>query len=81
MKTIYSYHYTKLIHVLRSRRLELGLTQEQVAVELHVSRTWIGKVEQRERRLDLLETWHLCRLYGIPFSEIENILSSDVKRP
>lgn len=81
MKTIHEYCYRNLVDYLKARRHQLGLTQEQVTRQLRVPRTWIGKVEQRERRLDVLETWQLCRLYGITLSEIEKILSSDVKRP
>jgi transcriptional regulator with XRE-family HTH domain len=80
MKTIYDDRYRRLIDRLRSRRLELGLTQEQVARQLKVPRTWPGKIEQCERRLDLLEAWNLCRLYGISLSEIDRILSADDER-
>ncbi len=81
MKTIYDDRYRMLIKRLRSRRLELGLTQERVARQLKVPRTWPGKIEQCERRLDLLEAWNLCRLYGISLSEIDRILSADDERP
>jgi transcriptional regulator with XRE-family HTH domain len=81
MKTIHDQRYVDLVEFLKSRRSSLGLTQEQVARQLRVPRTWIGKVEQRERRLDLLEAWNLCRLYGVRLSEVAKILASDVKRP
>jgi transcriptional regulator with XRE-family HTH domain len=81
VKTIYDDRYRMLIKRLRSRRLELGLTQERVARQLKVPRTWPGKIEQCERRLDLLEAWNLCRLYGISLSEIDRILSADDERP
>ena len=81
MKTIHDSRYSKLIDLLRARRHELGLTQEQVARQLRVPRTWMGKVEQRERRLDFLEGWRLCQLYGLKLSAIEIILSADEKRP
>lgn len=81
VKTIYDDRYRKLIERLRSRRLELGLTQEWVARQLKVPRTWPGKIEQCERRLDLLEAWNLCRLYGVRLSEVAKILASNVKRP
>jgi SpoVK/Ycf46/Vps4 family AAA+-type ATPase len=66
----------QVAEAIKARRKELGLTQEQVTARLCVARSWLGKVEQRERRLDLLEAWNLCRLYGIGFSEIEEILSN-----
>lgn len=81
MKTIYSFQYVRLIEQLKARRHELGLTQEQVTRQLQVPRTWLGKIEQRERRLDVLEAWRLCRLYGTRLGDIDKILSSDEERP
>ena len=81
MKTIHDPHYIHLIERLVARRHELGLTQEQVTQRLRVPRTWMGKVEQCERRLDVLETWRLCRLYGLKALDIEQILANDEKRP
>jgi transcriptional regulator with XRE-family HTH domain len=81
MKTIFDSRYVRLVDLMIARRRELGLSQEQVTRQLQVTRSWIGKVEQRERRLDVLETWLLCRLYGIRMKDIEKTLTSDVKRP
>lgn len=81
MKTIHDPNYVRLIDRLTARRRELGVTQEQVARHLHVARSWCGKVEQRERRLDCLEAWRLCQIYRFEFSEIEAILSAEEKRP
>jgi transcriptional regulator with XRE-family HTH domain len=81
MKTIFDPRYCALIDLLKTRRCELGLSQEQVTRQLQVTRSWIGKVEQRERRLDVLETWLLCRLYGISLKDIEKTMTSAVKRP
>ena len=81
MKTIHDPRYVRLIEHLKARRLALRLTQEQVTRQLHVPRSWMGKIEQRERKLDFLEAWRLCRLYGVSIGEIEKILSVEEKRP
>jgi transcriptional regulator with XRE-family HTH domain len=65
---------------LKRRRRELGLTQAQVAQKLQRSRTWVGKVEQRERRLDVIEVQQLCDLLGMAFSEVEAMLA-EKERP
>lgn len=80
MKTIYDPRYVRLTELLVRRRKELGLTQEQVARKLRRTRSWTGKCEQRERRLDIVEVKLLCELYGIRFADVEAVLA-DAKRP
>ncbi|MBL7077108.1 MAG: helix-turn-helix domain-containing protein [Kiritimatiellae bacterium] len=70
MKTIFNPVYVKLINTLKQCRLERGFTQAHVAHRLGRSRTWVGKVEQCERRLDVIEVRDLCGLYGIDFHEV-----------
>ena len=74
MKTIYDKRYLLFVDKVKARRKELGWGQADVARRLHVPRTWVGKVERRERRVDLVEAWDMCKAYGIPFSDLEAIL-------
>ena len=37
----------------------------ELARRLNVRHTWIGKIEQAERRLDLLEYLRLCEALGV----------------
>ena len=69
-KTIHHPAYVTMIQRLRERRIELGMSQDDVARKLKVSRTWVIKVEQRERRLDFIETVDLCRLYRIKLGDL-----------
>lgn len=73
-KTIHHPAYVAMIERLRKRRLELGLTQEDVASNLKVHRTWLCKVETLERRLDVIETCDLCRIYRIDPSSLVRII-------
>jgi transcriptional regulator with XRE-family HTH domain len=75
-KTIHHPAYNAMIRHLCDRRRELGMTQEDVAGKLGVSRTWVGKVENLERRLDFLETVDLCHLYGIPLHDLARRVGS-----
>lgn len=70
-KTIHHPAYEAMIRRLRRRRVELGLTQREVARKLGVATSWVCKVETCERRLDFLETIDVCRLYRIAVSELE----------
>jgi transcriptional regulator with XRE-family HTH domain len=65
MKTIYSPAYIRLLHRLKSRRIELQIRQQDLAAQLGVSPNWISKVEQRDVRLDVLQFIRLCRLLDL----------------
>ena len=69
--------YITIIDQIKRRRQELGWSQEQVARRLHVPRTWIGKVERRERRLDLVEAWEICRAYRLDIHAVIRELEGD----
>jgi len=69
-KSIYDPAYVRIIESLKQRRLDRGLTQAQVAQKLGRARTWVNKLEQCERRLDVVELRDLCALYGIDFHEV-----------
>ena len=80
VKTIYDERYVRLIERLKQRRQELGLRQEQVARKFHRSRTWVSKVEQRERRLDVVELQDLCDFYGLPLTEVAATLDEEKRQ-
>ena len=64
MKTIFDPRYVRLIDTLRTVRHKAGLTQAQAARRVGMSRVWLGKIERREVRLDVLHFVVLCRVYG-----------------
>ena len=74
MKTIYDPRYRNMIKWLIEARKKQGLSQEQVAVKLGVPRTRITKIESFDRRLDLLETLQLTRLYGLRLADMESVI-------
>ena len=63
-----------MIKWLIEARKKQGLSQEQVAVKLGVPRTRITKIESFDRRLDLLETLQLTRLYGLRLADMESVI-------
>ncbi len=64
-KTIHSGAYLKLIKWLKSCREKKGLSMRDLAEKLDVSHSWVGKIEQGERRLDVLEYVRLCKSLGV----------------
>lgn len=73
-KTIHSRAYKELIAWLRDCRKKKRLSMRDLAAELGVSHSWVGKVEQMERRLDVYEYVELCKCLGIsPNKGIEKL--------
>jgi len=64
-KTIHSDDYQILVTWLKSSRHKKGLSMRELADKLGVPHSWIGKVEQMERRLDVVEYMRLCQCIGI----------------
>ncbi|PIP36480.1 MAG: transcriptional regulator [Desulfobacterales bacterium CG07_land_8_20_14_0_80_52_14] len=64
-KTIYTEDQKRLRNLLKSARLEAGLTQEQLAERLSVPQSFVSKYESGERKLDLIELRNICRALGI----------------
>ena len=56
------------------------MSQHQVAEKLGRSRTWVGKVEQCERRLEVIELRDMCGLYGLDPLEVFAMVAAE-KRP
>ncbi|MCM1518903.1 MAG: helix-turn-helix transcriptional regulator [Pseudoflavonifractor sp.] len=69
MKTIHDRAYLKMLDLLRAKRVENGITQEQLASALGVRQGFVSKVETHERRLDIIELRTICGIIGVPFIE------------
>lgn len=57
-----------LILKLKQARIESGLTQVQVAEKIRKPQSFISKIEQGERRLDVTELSALAKVYKKPIS-------------
>jgi len=55
MKSMYNDAYIEIISKLRAIRIARMLTQQDMASLLGVNQSFISKVENRERRLDIIE--------------------------
>lgn len=62
-----AYQQKKLLVLLRSARIDAGLTQAQLAARLNQDQTFVSKYESAERRLDILELREVCQAIGIDF--------------
>ncbi|ENZ8428712.1 helix-turn-helix domain-containing protein [Klebsiella aerogenes] len=72
MSSIYSDEYQLVIRTLRSARIDQGITQTQLAESLGKPQSFIAKVENGERRLDVIEFAAIARLLSLDPAEILN---------
>ncbi len=62
--SLHSPDYAAIRAELIAMRQRAGLTQRDLAARLGLRHTWVGKSEQGERRVDLLELFAWCRACG-----------------
>lgn len=55
MKSIYTDDYINIISVLRAIRINKNITQAEIAKRLNATQSFVSKVENRGRRLDVIE--------------------------
>ncbi|EFL3109112.1 TPA: helix-turn-helix transcriptional regulator [Escherichia coli] len=72
MSSIYSDEYQLVIKLLRSARIEQRITQTQLAESLGKPQSFVAKVENGERRLDVIEFATIARLLSLDPAEILN---------
>ncbi|WP_261425609.1 helix-turn-helix domain-containing protein [Serratia proteamaculans] len=65
MTPVYSTEYQLVIKILRDARIEKGITQAKVAEALGRPQSFIAKVENGERKLDVVEFALIARLLGV----------------
>ncbi|KHN51225.1 helix-turn-helix domain-containing protein [Pectobacterium fontis] len=70
MASIYSDEYQRVIKSLRKARIAKGITQENLAQALDRPQSFIAKVENGERRLDVVEFIHIARLLSLDPAKI-----------
>ena len=76
-KTIHSEPYKALIGWLKACRKSKKLDMRTLAKLLNLPHSWIGKIETRERRLDLAEYVRLCQALNInPHTGLDLLISA-----
>lgn len=70
MKSIHRKEYKKLLDALVAARKAKGITQQDLADALGKPQSYISKIENGERRLDILEFNELCKIIEVSPAEI-----------
>jgi transcriptional regulator with XRE-family HTH domain len=60
-KSVFTPHYDAFRARLVSMRKAAGLTQRQLAERVKRPRSFVSRIEQGERRLDVIEFYWICR--------------------
>lgn len=69
-KTQHTKKYKQLLAELKKARKAADYTQLEVATYLHKHPPFISKIENGERRIDILELAEICNLYGVKVADI-----------
>lgn len=77
MKSIYSEEYIALLGLLVEARRDAGLTQEQLAKHFDKHQSFIAKIENGERRLDVIEFLKICKVIKADYNAILSHLGSN----
>jgi transcriptional regulator with XRE-family HTH domain len=64
-KTIFTRHYGVLVKKMRAMREAAGLNQRELARLLKREQTLVARIEQGQRRIDMIEFYSFCRALGV----------------
>ena len=73
MKSTYTDAYRVLLNCLVTARKEAGFTQEDLAEKLGRPQSFVSKIENGERRIDVIELLEIAEHLGI---DVPNMLAT-----
>ncbi|QRN35110.1 helix-turn-helix domain-containing protein [Pectobacterium brasiliense] len=80
MASIYSNEYQSVIKILREARIEKGMTQENLANALGRPQSFVAKIENGERRLDVVEFAHIAHLLSVDTSTVLEKIANKIQK-
>ena len=63
--SVWSSGYAAVVKAVVDMREEAGLTQRELAERIGREQSFVGRIETRERRIDLVEFVRICRCCGL----------------
>jgi transcriptional regulator with XRE-family HTH domain len=79
-KTIFTGANRAVVEVLRTARLQAGLTQNELASLIHRDQSHISLIEGSQRRLDLVEFHQIAKALGRDPVELFAAVSAELDR-
>ena len=77
-RPLHDRNYAIVVRLVREIRLEVGLTQVELANRLGVDQSLVSKVERKERRLDIVELRSVCMVLGTSLKAFVNRLDEEI---
>lgn len=78
-KTIYTREYRILLRILKSKRQQKRISQEEMAKKLGAPQSFISKIESGERRMDVMELFRYCEALGIEIVPFVKELVNEIR--
>lgn len=69
----------RFLSVVRRIRVDAGLRQADLARKLGKPQSFVSRYESGERRLDVLELRHICKVLGLSLADFIKELEGDSK--
>lgn len=79
-KAIYRSEYDVFLTLLKSRRVNAGLTQAHCSTALGRPQSFISDVERGVRRLDIIQIYDLCNVLGCDVVELIKEFADEVRK-
>lgn len=77
-KSIHRPEYEQLRKLVREVRIDAGVTQETLSVQLGRSQSFVSDIERGVRRIDAIELRDLCHLLGIDLAHFLGVLEERI---
>ena len=78
-KVTHAKEYYLLLELLYSLRMESGLTQTELASRIGMPQSYISKIENGERRVDIVELYKICTALNCDFVNFISQYSDKLK--
>lgn len=69
-RALHSHTYKRLRRSLQQARADAGMTQAQVAARMRRPQSFVSKIENGERHINVVEFIQLCRAIGVAPSDV-----------
>lgn len=74
-RSVFTEQYQYVRQFLATAREEAGLSQRALSAKLNMAPSFVGKYEQGERRLDIVEVLYLCKVLNKNPADLIDALS------
>ena len=62
--------YSKIGYRIKSKRIEKGMSQDEMALRLGVDRTYLANVEIGKQNMSFIAYIRICKVLGISINEL-----------